>query len=70
MYVHATCQPNIEYAITLLSKFGSCPSEYHYSCINNHVARYLRARKDWGIQFCRPAENLDSELLESEPPED
>ena len=35
MYVYVTCRPDIGYAITLLSKFGSCPSEYHYTCLKN-----------------------------------
>ena len=35
MYAYVTCRPDIGYAITLLSKFGSCPSEYHYSCLKN-----------------------------------
>ena len=69
MYAHVKCRPDIVYAITFLSKFGSCPLEYHYSCLKN-VARYLRATNNWGIQFCRPAKNLDSKLSKSEPPED
>ena len=68
-YAYVTCRPDIRYAITLLSKFGSCPSKYHYACLKN-VARYLSATKDWGIQqFCRPSKNHDCELAKSELPE-
>ena len=68
MYAHVTCRPDIGYAITLLSKFSSSPSEYHYACLKN-VARYLRATKDWGIQFSRPCVSNDPELSKSEPPQ-
>ena len=27
LYAYVTCRPDIGYTITLLSKFGSCPSE-------------------------------------------
>ena len=67
MYAYVTCRPDIGYAITLLSKFGSCPSEYHYSCLKN-VARYLRATKEWGIQYSRPTKSEDPELEKSPPP--
>ena len=63
------CRPDIGYTITLLSKFGACPSEYHYACLKN-VARYLRATKDWGIQFCRPSKSSDNKLTKSQLPED
>ena len=64
-----SCRPDIGYAITLLSKFGSCPSAYyHYSCLKN-VAQCFQATKDWGIQFCRPRRNNDSKLAKSNQPE-
>ena len=40
MYAYVSCRPDIGYAITLLSKFGSNPSQYHYHCIK-HIAKYL-----------------------------
>ena len=67
MYAYVTCRPDIGYAITLLSKFGSSPSAYHYTCLKN-VARYLRATKHWGIQFSRPSVNPDLELTKSDSP--
>ena len=69
MYAYVTCRPDIGYAITLLSNFGLCSLEYHYTCLKN-VAQYLRATKDWSIQFCRPTKNPDSKLTKSEPPEE
>ena len=62
MYAYVTCRPDIGYAITLLSKFGSCPSEYHYSCLKN-VARYLRSTKHWGIRYSRSHISNDPELI-------
>ena len=35
-----------------------------------NVTQYLRATKDWGIQFCRPIRNDDNELIKSKPPEE
>ena len=67
MYAYVTCRPDIGYAITLLSKFSSNPSEYHYSCLKNLV-RYLCATKSWGIQYSRPQRNMDKELSKSDPP--
>ena len=61
MYAYVTCRPDIGYAITLLSKFGSCPSEYHYSCLKN-IARYLRSTKHWGIRYSRSHASGDPEL--------
>jgi len=33
MYAYVTCRPDIGYAITLMSKYGSCPSKHHYICL-------------------------------------
>jgi hypothetical protein len=52
MYCYVSCRCDIGYAITLLSKFSTCPSDYHYACLKN-VARYLRATKHWGIRYKR-----------------
>jgi len=52
MYCYVSCRFDIGYAITLLSKFSTCPADYHYSCLKN-VARYLRATKHWGIRYKR-----------------
>ena len=48
MFCYVSCRCDIGYAITLLSKFSTCPADYHYSCLKN-VARYLRATKHWCI---------------------
>ena len=41
IYAYVTCRPDIGYAITLMSKFGSSPSPFHYKCLKD-IARYLR----------------------------
>ena len=40
MYVYITCQPDIGYAITTLSKFSFEPSAFHYKLLHG-VAKYL-----------------------------
>ena len=58
MFCYVSCRCDIGYAITLLSKFSTSPSEYHYNCLKN-VARYLRATKAWGIRYKRTGNRAD-----------
>jgi hypothetical protein len=48
MFAYVSCRPDIGYAVTLMSKYGSNPAPYHYSCLKN-IARYLRTTRNWGI---------------------
>ena len=41
MYEYVTCQPDIGYAITTMSKFFTKPSEYHYELLKG-IAKYLQ----------------------------
>ena len=50
MFAYITCQPDIGYAVTTLSKFSCAPSEYHYKLLKL-VARYLCTTSHWGIRF-------------------
>eukprot|EP00980_Cylindrotheca_fusiformis_P008178 scaffold1732_cov76-Cylindrotheca_fusiformis.AAC.1 len=52
LYAYVTCRPDIGYAVITLSKFASCPAEFHYSMLKK-VAKYLRRTKHWGIHFHR-----------------
>ena len=52
MYCYVSCRCDVGYAITLLSKFSTCPSKYHYHCLKN-VAKYLRSTAKWGIRYKR-----------------
>ena len=52
MYVYVTCQPDISYAITTMSKFSTKPSKSHYELLKG-IAKYIRETKDWGIKFTR-----------------
>jgi hypothetical protein len=63
MFAYVSCRPDIGYAITLMSKYGSNPDEYHYKSLKN-IARYLRTTKHWGIRFKRPVPH--PELKEGE----
>lgn len=53
MYTYITCRPDIGYALTILSKFTSSPSPFHYSMLKR-LAKYLRSTIDWGIRYKRP----------------
>ena len=50
MYVYITCCPDIGYAITILSKFSSEPSSFHYKLLRG-VAKYLQSTIPWGNCF-------------------
>jgi hypothetical protein len=58
MFSYISCRCDIGYAVTLLSKFSTCPSKYHYHCLKN-VARYLRATRNWGIRYKRKSIRSD-----------
>ena len=60
MFCYISCRCDIGYAITLLSKFSTCPSKYHYHCLKG-VAKYLRTTSSWGIQYKRPTVRADLE---------
>ena len=50
MFAYVSCISGIEYAITLMSKYGSNPSTFNYLCLKN-IAQYLWATKYWGIIY-------------------
>ena len=50
LYAYITCRPDIGYAVVTLSKFSTCPSDYHYSSLKK-VAKYLRRTKHWCILY-------------------
>ena len=54
MYAYVSCRPDIGYPITLLSKYASSPSAYHYDKLTG-IAKYLHTTRDWGIIFKRSA---------------
>ena len=68
MYAYVSCRPDIGYPITLMSKYASNPSEYHYDKLKN-IARYLHSTRDWGIIFKRsaPRTELPEGTAESVP---
>ena len=53
MYAYITCQSDIGYAVTTLSKFSSAPTYFHYKLLKG-VAKYLRNTVEWGIRFRCP----------------
>ena len=48
IYAYITCQPNIGYSITTLSKFSCAPAEYHYKLLQI-IAKYLEVTAHWDI---------------------
>ena len=52
MYAYLTCQSDIGYAITTLSKFSCAPGIYHYKLLSM-VSKYLQVTAHWGIRFIR-----------------
>ena len=52
LYAYVTCRPDIGYAVITLSKFSTCPSDFHFVMLRK-VAKYLRRTKYWGIHFRR-----------------
>ena len=54
MYAYMTCQLDIGYVVTILSKFLSTPSMYHYKLLK-YLAQYLHlhATAHWEIRFKR-----------------
>jgi hypothetical protein len=63
LYACITYRPDVGYAVVVLSKFGSAPSSFHFSCLNN-VAIYLRRTKYCEIRFTR--QTCDSSLRPGE----
>lgn len=58
LYAYVTCRPHIGYAVIALSKFATCPGDYHFSLLKK-VAKYLRRTRHWGIHFRRTRINRD-----------
>jgi hypothetical protein len=65
MYAYVSCRPDIGYAITLMSKYSSKPSSYHYKCVKD-IAKYLRTTKSWGIRYKRSCPHPDLEKGDDE----
>ena len=63
MYAYITCQPDIGYAVTTLSKFSTSPSAYHYKLLKG-VAKYLRSTILWGIRWFHRSEAFIHEGLQ------
>ena len=68
VFAYVSCQADIGYAITLMSKYSSKPSVFHYKCLKG-IANYLRTTWHWGIKYKQPKPRLDlkPETIESIP---
>ena len=53
LYAYNVCRPDIGYAVGLLSKFSTFPTNLHYNYLKS-VALYLRRTKTWGLRFKKP----------------
>ena len=65
MFAYVSCRPDIGYAITLLSRYGSNPNAYQYNCLRK-IAMYLRGTKKWGIIYKRQEPRKDLEDIPCE----
>ena len=50
MYLASHTRPNICFAVNLLSRFSSCPTQRHWNGIK-HILRYLQGTKDLGLFY-------------------
>ncbi|KAL0665012.1 hypothetical protein Bca4012_101850 [Brassica carinata] len=50
MYLASHTRPDICFAVNLLSRFSSCPTQRHWNEIK-HVLRYLQGTKDLGLFY-------------------
>ena len=58
MYLASHTRPDISFAVSLLSRFGSCPTLRHWNGVK-HLFRYLKGTKDLGLFYTnRPGENM------------
>ena len=46
MYAYVTSRPDLSYSVTTLSKFSTCPGDYHFHLLKG-IAMYLNI--NWGI---------------------
>ena len=66
MFAYVSCQADIRYAITLMSKNSLKPSAFHYKCLKG-IAKYLQTTQHWGIKYKRPTPRLDLKTGTIEP---
>jgi ribonuclease HI len=57
LYAFVVGRLDIGYTITLLARMASAPHAEHYAALKK-IVKYLRATKDWGIYYWRPAPNM------------
>ena len=50
MYAMLGTRPDLSFAVTKLSQFGSNPTDYHFKAAK-HVLRYLSATQNYRLQF-------------------
>ncbi|XP_048615731.1 secreted RxLR effector protein 161-like [Brassica napus] len=58
MYLASHTRPDISFAVSLLSRFSSCPTLRHWNGIK-HLFRYLQGTPDLGLFYTdRPSEKM------------
>src|SRR5690606_39426731 len=56
MYLATHTRPDISFAVSLLSRFSSCPTLRHWNGIK-HVFRYLQGTKDLGLFYTKQSKD-------------
>ena len=63
MYAYITCQPDIWYTVTTMSKFSSAPTAYHYKLLKE-VGKCLHSTIGWSIKF-KQTKHLENPVFEA-----
>ena len=50
LYISMTTRPDIAYAVSILSRFMSCPTDFHWKTAKRVVC-YLKGTRDYGLVF-------------------
>jgi len=58
VYAYVLCRPDFGYAVTLLSRFNTCPAQCHYDAVKRCLKSLLRTSSD-GIWYWRRASLID-----------
>ncbi|GAA5919125.1 hypothetical protein JCM5296_003862 [Sporobolomyces johnsonii] len=62
IYLSACTRPDLAFALSLASRFASCPARRHWSLLT-HVCRYLTGTTHLGLRYVPPSTPFSSDLL-------
>ncbi|GAA5883512.1 hypothetical protein JCM1840_004243 [Sporobolomyces johnsonii] len=62
IYLSACTRPDLAFALSLASRFASCPAKRHWSILQ-HICRYLAGTTSLGLRYLPPTAPFSSALL-------